>query len=95
MSSPIEHRTIHVQGLVQGVFFRQSTQQEARRLGLTGTVRNNPAGTVSIEAEGPSEALDQLQAWCRQGPPAARVQSVEASPGPVQGCQTFEVLRGR
>ncbi|WP_152981426.1 acylphosphatase [Hymenobacter sp. AT01-02] len=52
----IEHRTLQVHGRVQGVFYRQSTQQEASRLGLTGTVRNNEDGTVSIEAEGSAEA---------------------------------------
>lgn len=90
-----EHRTIHVQGHVQGVFYRQSTRHEARRLGLTGTVRNNPDGTVTIEAEGTPEALSALEAWCRQGPPIARVEKVEAWPGPVQGYQEFEVVRDK
>lgn len=82
---------MHVQGRVQGVFFRQSTQHEARRLGLTGTVRNNPDGTVTIEAEGPAAALDALEAWCHTGPPAARVDQVAATPGKVQGHQKFSV----
>lgn len=89
----IEHRSIRVRGQVQGVFYRQSTRSEARRLGLTGTVRNNPDGSVSIEAEGPPEALDALAAWCRQGPPAARVTDVAVTPGAVQGYATFEVHR--
>lgn len=90
-----EHRTIRVHGHVQGVFFRQSTHEQAQRLGLTGTVRNNPDDTVTIEAEGPTEALNQLEAWCHQGPAAARVSKVEAQAGAVQGYQTFEVLRGK
>jgi acylphosphatase len=89
----IEHRTIHVHGRVQGVFYRQSTRTEARRLGLSGTVRNNPDGTVTIEAEGPADALNALEAWCHQGPPAAKVSNVEVQPGPVQGYQEFEVKR--
>ena len=92
--TPIEHRTIHVRGRVQGVFFRQSTKQQARHLGLNGTVRNNPDDTVTIEAEGPTEALRQLEAWCHHGPPAARVDRVEVTSGEVQGFQTFEVIRG-
>ncbi|MBX0292221.1 acylphosphatase [Hymenobacter sp. HSC-4F20] len=89
----IEHRTFLVRGHVQGVFYRQSTQQEARRLGLVGTVRNNPDGTVVIEAEGPAEVLDALEAWCRQGPPAAQVEQVQASRGAVQGYREFVVQR--
>ena len=89
----IEHRTYQVHGRVQGVFYRQSTRTEAERLGLTGFARNNPDGTVTIEAEGPTEALDDLEAWCHQGPPAAQVDAVDATPGKVQGYTVFEVRR--
>jgi acylphosphatase len=62
-----------VSGRVQGVAFRASTAQAARRLGLRGWVRNLPDGRVEIEAEGDRAALEALVAWCRRGPPAARV----------------------
>lgn len=88
-----EHRIFQVTGRVQGVFFRQSTRAEAQRLGLTGYARNNADGSVSIEAEGPAEALDALAAWCQQGPPAARVDRVEVSRGAVQGYDSFQVRR--
>lgn len=88
----VEHRTFLVYGRVQGVFFRQSTRHQARRLGLVGYARNNPDGTVSIEAEGPAEALAALESWCRQGgPPAARVDEVVVTAGAVQGYAKFEV----
>ena len=93
LTSLSEHRTLHIHGRVQGVFFRQSTRTEAQRLGLTGYARNNPDGTVTIEAEGSAEALNELEAWCHQGPPAARVDKVEVEVGEVQGYQTFEVRR--
>lgn len=67
-----------VSGLVQGVFFRQTTVDEARRLGLAGWVRNLPDGRVEVEAEGARDALQRLLAFCRRGPPAARVDDVEA-----------------
>ncbi|UYZ57532.1 acylphosphatase [Hymenobacter latericus] len=89
----IEHRTFRIHGRVQGVFFRQSSQQEARRLGLSGYARNEPDGTVTIEAEGPADALGALEQWCHQGPPAARVDRVEVQPGAVQGYGRFEVRR--
>ena len=87
-----EHRTFLVRGRVQGVFFRQSTRQQAQALGLNGYARNNPDGTVTIEAEGPADALAALESWCRQGGPvAARVDRVDVTSGTVQGHEAFEV----
>jgi acylphosphatase len=68
---------IVVSGEVQGVFFRQSTVDEARRLGLVGFVRNLADGRVEAEAEGERAAVEALIRWCHRGPPAARVDSVE------------------
>jgi acylphosphatase len=67
-----------VSGLVQGVAFRASTVDEARRLGLAGWVRNLPDGRVEAEAEGQRDRLEALVRWCHRGPPAARVDRVEA-----------------
>ncbi|WP_188558800.1 acylphosphatase [Hymenobacter glacieicola] len=91
--STVEHRIFRISGVVQGVFYRQSTRTEARRLGLVGYARNNEDGTVTIEAEGSVAALDALEAWCRQGPPAARVEQVTVSSGPVQGYPEFAIQR--
>ncbi|MBC6697695.1 acylphosphatase [Hymenobacter puniceus] len=88
-----QHRVILVYGRVQGVFFRQSAQEQARQLGVGGYTRNNPDGSVTIEAEGPVEALDALQAWCHHGPPAAQVHTVQATAGPLVGYSGFEVRR--
>ncbi len=66
-----------VQGRVQGVFFRHSTAEEARELGLTGWVRNLANGDVEIVAEGPRRELEILAAWAHQGPRLARVERVE------------------
>ena len=65
-----------VTGRVQGVFYRQSTLQEAQRLGLRGWVANLPDGSVEIEAEGDEAAVADLVAWAKVGPPAARVEHV-------------------
>lgn len=67
-----------VNGRVQGVYFRASTVQQARRLGLTGWVMNRRDGAVEIVAEGRSDRLEELIAWCRQGPPGARVDEVDS-----------------
>lgn len=65
-----------VRGRVQGVFFRYSTVEEARKLGLTGWVRNLPSGDVEIVAEGKRRDLESLWAWAQVGPPGARVVEV-------------------
>lgn len=68
--------TVH--GLVQGVGFRYAVLFEARSLGLAGFVENRPDGSVHVEAEGPPERLDRLEAFLRSGPRPARVEKVES-----------------
>ncbi len=65
-----------VDGQVQGVFFRASTQARALELGLRGHARNLEDGRVEVVAEGDASALDALAEWLRRGPPAARVDRV-------------------
>jgi acylphosphatase len=69
------HLLVH--GRVQGVGFRTFVVREAQALGLAGTVRNRPDGTVEVEAEGGADALDQLVLAVRRGPVGARVERVE------------------
>lgn len=66
-----------VTGRVQGVYFRGATEERARSLDLAGWVRNRPDGTVEVMAQGPEARLQALLAFLHQGPPAARVISVE------------------
>ena len=65
---------LFVRGRVQGVFFRASTQREARRLGLTGWVKNRPDGAVEVLAEGDEDEIKELIGWAHKGPGAARVE---------------------
>ena len=76
-------RRVHliVRGLVQGVFFRASTVKQASALGVSGVVRNLADGSVEVVAEGGEAALRELVAWCRHGPPGARVSSLEEAWG--------------
>jgi acylphosphatase len=82
-----------VSGKVHGVFFRQSTREKATQLGITGTVRNNPDGTVSILATGQPAQLDQLAAWSRTGPPEARVTQVTIQDESLQSFNDFRIIR--
>ena len=69
-------RRFRVTGKVQGVFFRQSTRIEAKRLGLRGLVRNLPDGSVEVLALGEASAVDTLRRWLDRGPAHARVEGV-------------------
>ena len=82
---------VTVTGRVQGVSFRFYAEQEARRLGVTGWVRNEPDGSVGGHFEGESAAVDALVAWCRSGPRMARVEHVAVREARDGGARSFEV----
>jgi len=69
-------RAATVTGRVQGVSFRWHTEQQARRLGLTGWVRNHDDGSVRLEAQGGEHTVAELLDWLQDGPPHARVEGV-------------------
>ncbi len=75
---PLMHR-IHliITGRVQGVFFRANTFDAAKKLKLTGWVRNLPSGGVEVIADGEKTQLEKLIEWCGHGPPMANVENVE------------------
>lgn len=82
-----------ISGRVQGVWYRNWTEEEATRRGLSGWVRNNPDGTVSALFAGRLEQVEDMLAACRSGPLAARVDAIttaEAEPPAEAG---FRVLR--
>jgi acylphosphatase len=87
------HYSIRVTGKVQGVFFRAKTKEAAERLGIYGWARNEPDGSVHIEAEAPEEKMKEFIEWCQQGPRFAHVQSVQYESGPVEGYDNFIIQR--
>jgi len=66
-----------IHGRVQGVGFRWWTRKTAARLGVTGSVRNLPDGTVEVRASGPETALREFERRLHDGPRSARVQQVQ------------------
>jgi acylphosphatase len=68
---------IIIQGLVQGVYFRASTRDEAIRLGVGGWVRNLPDGSVEALFEGEKKKVEEIVGWCYKGPPGAQVIKVD------------------
>lgn len=94
---PSEHAAIQarrflVRGRVQGVGFRWFVEREAHILQISGWVRNNHDGSVEVLAMGTREQLTGLQSRLREGPRAARVDSVEeVEAEPVAGLNSFQV----
>jgi acylphosphatase len=74
---------VFIAGRVQGVFFRARTQDMARSLLLTGWVKNRSDGSVEAVFEGEDDDLKAMLAWCRKGPPAAKVTRVEVKEEPL------------
>jgi len=82
---------LRIRGRVQGVGFRFSAVDAARRLGLTGWVRNTHDGDVELEAEGERHKLERFVVWCHAGPPGARVSDVHQQWLPHRG--DFDAFR--
>lgn len=89
----MRHLSIHVEGKVQGVFFRASTKEKADELGIKGFVKNEYDGRVYIEAEGEDKALEHLIGWCRKGPSRAIVNDVIISEGDMKNFSDFTIKR--
>lgn len=84
-------RHFQVHGTVQGVFYRGSACDEARRLGLVGWIRNLADGSVEAYACGEGSSLNQFEIWLRTGPPHARVIDVVVSDAAVDTLPDFTV----
>ncbi len=85
--------SLHITGKVQGVYYRQSTRKKALSLGLVGYVKNLPDGAVFILATGNKEQLEELIAWCKTGPPAAKVKEVMVTEIEMVIFDGFEIRR--
>jgi acylphosphatase len=70
-------KQIFVSGLVQGVFFRDSTRHKADELQLKGGVRNCRDGRVEVLVAGEEAAVDALIKWLKIGPKHAKVSTIE------------------
>ncbi|MEX2008381.1 MAG: acylphosphatase [Candidatus Spechtbacterales bacterium] len=86
------HFIIRIFGQVHGMMFRQSARDKAEALGVRGFVRNDPDGSVYIEAESDEDALNRFVAWCKKGPAMAQVDSVEVTEGEVKKFLHFDIV---
>jgi acylphosphatase len=87
--------TMHlwITGMVQGVFYRATAAELARKLNLSGWIRNAEDGAVEATVSGGDEALHEFVVWCRKVPEKARVDNVIVTPKPDDGLMGFEVIR--
>jgi len=88
-----KHIQLYIRGKVQGVYYRGSTQQKAKDLGLRGIVCNKADGSVYAEVEGEEKVLKELISWCKQGPPMARVDHLKWKVGEWKAYPDFKILR--
>jgi acylphosphatase len=87
----MRHINIRISGRVQGVGFRYSARSVARFYNIKGFARNEPDGSVYIEAEGEEENVRKFSEWCRTGPDGGRVDEILISDGSIRGFERFEI----
>ena len=81
-----------ISGIVQGVWFRASTKDKAKQLGITGWVRNTFKGNVEAVFEGEEELIKEMLKWCEKGPPHARVENVVVkNQDTINGFENFKI----
>lgn len=90
-----ERLTARITGRVQGVGFRWWVRRQAEARGLTGWVMNAAdERSVELVAEGPREAIDELERLIREGPSGAVVEAVDASRAAASGeYEGFGIVR--
>ncbi len=92
MSKQIKRIHAIVHGQVQGVFFRETTRQEAQKLGLSGWVRNLADGTVETEFQGEEETVKRMLEWLPQGSAMSQVIRVDSrGTEPIFGESEFAI----
>lgn len=84
-------RRVVIAGLLQGVFFRDSTRRLARQHGVSGWAANRPDGNVEAVFEGDLDAVERLVSFSREGPRGARVDSVQVMDEEPEGLDGFDI----
>ncbi|MCA0931563.1 acylphosphatase [Lutimonas saemankumensis] len=84
---------IRVIGVVQGVWFRKYTKEAADKRSIIGFVRNEPNGSVFIEAQGDARNLEFFVDWLYQGSPLSKVEEVQWEEGEAGSYEGFSISR--
>jgi acylphosphatase len=80
-----------IHGRVQGVFFRDTTRRMAESRAVSGWVCNRPDGAVEAVFEGDADAVEEMLAFCRQGPRGAAVEHVDVTEEEPEGVKGFSI----
>ena len=91
MAEDTVRRHLTISGEVQGVFFRETARRKATEAGVSGWITNRSDGKVEAVFEGPAVAVDELVEFCRDGPTAATVESVDVETEEPEGLSGFDV----
>jgi acylphosphatase len=91
MTDPLTRRHVVVNGRVQGVGFRWFASELAASLGLSGWARNREDGSVELEVEGSTGALDEFERRLRTGNPSAKVREIVVVPAAPEGGKGFRI----
>ena len=83
--------SIKIEGKVQGVFFRKFTCDAAKENGIKGFVRNEPDGSVYVEATGSADEIKKFIEWCHKGSPYSSVGQVTVSELPLKSFNNFNI----
>lgn len=89
----MKHLDIIVSGKVQKVSYRAMAKAVADQLGIKGTAKNSPDGTVIIEAEGDEFSLELFLEFCHKGSDRAEVEKVSTSEGELKNYRNFEIVK--
>ena len=82
-----------IKGKVQGVFYRATAKEVADLIGVKGWVKNLPSNDVEITATAAEDVLQKFIAWCKQGPPKARVDEVIVEELSTEEFKGFKIIR--
>ena len=82
---------VHVSGIVQGVFFRASAQQQAIECGISGYARNLADGDVELMVCGEQDNVDSMLTWLKHGPENAEVSDIQTKQIPLQEFNHFSI----
>jgi len=89
----MKRKHVFISGRVQGVFFRASTRDMAKKVGVTGWVKNLSDGRVEAVFEGEEDEVDRMVDFCRKGPSRAIVEDIEVLNEESKGLRSFEIKR--
>lgn len=83
---------LHIDGIVQGVFFRVFIKENAERHNLKGFTRNLDNGKIEVFIEGDSNDVAKMIELCKKGPKHSKIKKVDIKPETFQSFKTFKVL---